>query len=176
MNLDTQKRIAANLKVLRTCKDMSQSQIADMVGISRSLYAHYELGRRTPDAEVLYNISKRFGIDMAALFEADPQALVNQMGSSQFCDDDLMELVSFYKKLSPFAKGMLMERAMYLLDWNALGYEPPMLRFLKVRQEHPHKFPQVPNKPIPSRNEPRQHTTFSPPPLILFFLNKPINN
>lgn len=123
MNLDTQKRIAANLKVLRTCKDMSQSQIADMVGISRSLYAHYELGRRTPDAEVLYNISKRFGIDMAALFETDPQAFVNQMGSSQFCDDDLMELVSFYKKLSPFAKGMLMERAMYLLDWDRFREE-----------------------------------------------------
>ena len=72
---------------------------------------------------MLYNISKRFGIDMAALFEADPQAFVNQMGSSQFCDDDLMELVSFYKKLSPFAKGMLMERAMYLLDWDRFREE-----------------------------------------------------
>ena len=123
MNLDTQKRIAANLKVLRTCKDMSQAQIADMIGISRSLYTHYELGRRTPDAEVLYNISKRFGIDMAMLFEADPQEFVNQMSNNQFCDDDLMELTSFYRKLSPFAKGMLMERAMYLLDWDTFREE-----------------------------------------------------
>ncbi len=123
MNLDTQKRIAANLKVLRTCKDMSQAQIADMIGISRSLYTHYELGRRTPDAEVLYNISKRFGIDMAMLFEADPQEFVNQMSNNQFCDDDLMELTSFYRKLSPFAKGMLMERAMYLLDWDRFREE-----------------------------------------------------
>ena len=123
MNSDTQKRIAANLKVLRTCKDMSQAQIADMIGISRSLYTHYELGRRTPDAEVLYNISKRFGIDMAMLFEADPQEFVNQMSNNQFCDDDLMELTSFYRKLSPFAKGMLMERAMYLLDWDRFREE-----------------------------------------------------
>ena len=53
MNLDTQKRIAANLKILRTCKNMSQTQMADLAGISRSLYTHYELARRTPDAEVL---------------------------------------------------------------------------------------------------------------------------
>lgn len=122
MNLDMQKRIAANLKILRTCKDISQSQLADMIGISRSLYTHYELGRRTPDAEVLYKISKRFGIDMGTLFEADPQMLVDQM-SSQFCDDDLMELTSFYRKLSPFAKGMLMERALYLLDWDRFREE-----------------------------------------------------
>lgn len=36
MNLDTQKRIAANLKILRTCKNMSQTQMADLAGISRS--------------------------------------------------------------------------------------------------------------------------------------------
>jgi len=123
MNLDTQKRIAANLKILRTCKNMSQSQIADMVGISRSLYTHYELGRRTPDAEVLYNISNRFGIEMGTLFEAEPHTFLSNMSNSQFCDDDLMELMSFYRKLSPFAKGMLMERALYLLDWDRFREE-----------------------------------------------------
>lgn len=118
MNLETKKRIAANLKILRTCKNMSQSQIADLVGISRSLYTHYELARRTPDAEVLYKLSKRFGIDMATLFEAEPQTFLSHMTSDQYFDDDMMELMSFYKKLSPFAKGMLMERALYLLDWD----------------------------------------------------------
>lgn len=118
MKLDTQKRVAANLRILRTCKNVSQSQIADMVGISRSLYTHYELGRRTPDAEVLYKIANRFGIEMGMLFEVDPQMFINHMKKSQFCDDDLMELTAFYRKLSPFAKGMLMERAMYLLDWD----------------------------------------------------------
>lgn len=123
MNLDTQKRIAANLKILRTCKNMSQSQIADLVGISRSLYTHYELGRRTPDAEVLYKISNRFGIEMGTLFEAEPQTFLSQMSNTQFCDNDLMELMSFYRKLSPFAKGMLMERALYLLDWDRFREE-----------------------------------------------------
>lgn len=118
MNLDTQKRIAANLKILRTCKNMSQTQMADLAGISRSLYTHYELARRTPDAEVLFKITSRFGINMGTLFEADPQVFLSQVSNSQFCDDDLMEIMTFYRKLSPFAKGMLLERALYLLDWD----------------------------------------------------------
>lgn len=123
MNLDTQKRIAANLKILRTCKNMSQTQMTDLAGISRSLYTHYELARRTPDAEVLFKITSRFGINMGTLFEADPQVFLNQVSNSQFCDDDLMEIMTFYRKLSPFAKGMLLERALYLLDWDKFREE-----------------------------------------------------
>ena len=123
MNLDTQKRIAANLKILRTCKNMSQTQMADLAGISRSLYTHYELARRTPDAEVLFKITSRFGINMGTLFEADPQVFLNQVSNSHFCDDDLMEIMTFYRKLSPFAKGMLLERALYLLDWDKFREE-----------------------------------------------------
>lgn len=123
MNLDTQKRIAANLKILRTCKNMSQTQMADLAGISRSLYTHYELARRTPDAEVLFKITSRFGINMGILFEADPQVFLSQVSNSQFCDDDLMEIMTFYRKLSPFAKGMLLERALYLLDWDKFREE-----------------------------------------------------
>ena len=123
MNLDTQKGIAANLKILRTCKNMSQTQMADLAGISRSLYTHYELARRTPDAEVLFKITSRFGINMGTLFEADPQFFLSQVSNSQFCDDDLMEIMTFYRKLSPFAKGMLLERALYLLDWDKFREE-----------------------------------------------------
>ena len=123
MNLDTQKRIAANLKILRTCKNMSQTQMADLAGISRSLYTHYELARRTPDAEVLFKITSGFGINMGTLFEADPQVFLSQVSNSQFCDDDLMEIMTFYRKLSPFAKGMLLERALYLLDWDKFREE-----------------------------------------------------
>lgn len=118
MNLDMQKRIASNLKVLRTCKGFSQAQIAEFVDISRSLYTHYELGRRTPDAEILFKIANRFGIDMGILFEAEPRNFLSHMASSQFCDDELVELTSLYRKLSPFSKGMLLERALYLLDWD----------------------------------------------------------
>lgn len=118
MNLETQKRISANLKMLRTCKNLSQNKMSEMLGVSRSLYVQYETGRRSLDAEVLYKISNRFGIDMGILFEANPQDFLNQISSSQFCSDELVELIELYRKLSPFTRGMLMEHALYLLDWD----------------------------------------------------------
>ena len=60
---------------------------------------------------------------MGTLFEADPQVFLSQVSNSQFCDDDLMEIMTFYRKLSPFAKGMLLERALYLLDWDKFREE-----------------------------------------------------
>ena len=56
MKLETQKNIGQNLRILRLSKGLSQSQLADITGISRNLYAAYELGNRTPDAEFLYDV------------------------------------------------------------------------------------------------------------------------
>ena len=67
MRLDTQMIIAGNLRTLRLTKRLSQGDMADYIGSSRGLYAHYELGNRTPDAEALYTIANRLGIDMASL-------------------------------------------------------------------------------------------------------------
>lgn len=69
MKLDTQMRIAANLRTLRTSKRLSQAEIASFIGTSRSLYTHYELGNRAQDAEALYIISTHLGIDMTAFFK-----------------------------------------------------------------------------------------------------------
>ena len=116
MKLDTQMTIASNLRTLRTSKRLSQAEVAGYADISRSLYTHYELGSRTQDAEVLYIISTQFGIDMTLLFEKDQQKFLSHLASNKNCDAELMELLSLYKQLSPFSKGMLMERALALID------------------------------------------------------------
>lgn len=120
MNLETQLRIADNLKALRITRDYNQAQMAEIAKISRSLYVKYELGKTTPDAEVLYNLANRFGFDMGILFEADRQVFLSHLAASQFCDDELQELMSMFRKLSPMARGMLLERALHLLDWDRL--------------------------------------------------------
>lgn len=118
MKLDTQKRIGANLKILRTCKDLSQADMAEIGGISRSLYTHYELANRTPDAEVLFKITHYFNLDMGTLFETEPHIFLSQVSNSIYSDDDSLNILAVYRKLSPFAQGMLLERAAYLLDWD----------------------------------------------------------
>lgn len=116
MKLDTQKTIASNLRTLRTSKDLKQAQVAAFAGISRSLYTHYELGSRTQDAEVLYIISNRLGIDMSILFEKDHKKFLSHLASKETCDEGLIELMSLYRQLSPFSRGMLMERAASLVE------------------------------------------------------------
>lgn len=118
MNLETQLRIADNLKALRITQDLSQGQIADSVGVSRTLYAKYEGGKSAPDAEFLYNLANLYGFDFGILFEADRQNFLGLLAASQFCDDELQELMSMFRKLSPVARGMLLERALHLLDWD----------------------------------------------------------
>lgn len=116
MKLDTQMTIATNLRTLRTSKRLHQSDVAKFADISRSLYTHYELGNRSQDAEVLYIISTQLGIDMATLFEKDEQKFLSHLAGSQTSDDELFELMALYRKLSPFSKGMLMERALALTE------------------------------------------------------------
>ena len=133
MKIETQKRIAANLKVLRVVKNFSQAEMADMLGISRSLYTHYELAKRTPDAEILFNIANRFGLDMGILFDTEPRHFLAHLASAQYCEDDLMEVMELYRKLSPIAKGMLLEKALYLIEWDRSREEN--MRALRERKD-----------------------------------------
>ena len=116
LKLDMQMRIAANLRTLRTSKRLSQEEIASFIGISRSLYTHYELGHRPQDAEALYIISTRLGIDMTAFFENDPQKFLSYLASNAYQDEEMTELINIYRRLSPFSKGMLIEKAFSLLE------------------------------------------------------------
>lgn len=116
MNIETQMVIASNLKTLRIIRQLTQAKVASFAGISRSLYAHYELGTRVPDAEILYTISKAFDIDMDILFEKDKDKFLSILASFSYPGTDIARLISIYKQLSPYSKGALMEKASVLLE------------------------------------------------------------
>lgn len=116
MNFETQMIIASNLRTLRISKQLTQAKVASFAGISRSLYAHYELGSRTQDAETLHTIAKAFEIDMDILFERDRDKFLSILASTPSTGSDTAMLVSIYKQLSPYSKGALMEKAFTLLE------------------------------------------------------------
>ena len=120
MKLETQEHIARNLRTLRTSRCMNQSEMARLIGITRSSYVNYELGKRVPDAEVLFNIATRFGISMDTLFETDRYVFLSLLEKNDLYEDELAELISSYRTLSAFAKGMLIERAAWLTEWDRL--------------------------------------------------------
>ena len=65
-----------SLKKLRLEKGLTQSQLAEALGISKSAISMYECGNREPELDVLEQFADFFGVDLNAL--AGREALVNE--------------------------------------------------------------------------------------------------
>jgi len=61
-------RFSEYLSRFRALRGYTQSELAKMLGISRSTYANYESGKRSPDLETLEHISDALDCSMDALF------------------------------------------------------------------------------------------------------------
>ena len=116
MRPETLKRVGENLRILRTVHKLSQDEIAEYIGTCRSMYTHYELGNRTPDPEALFIITNKLGIEMSALFETDHEKFINILASSIVLTEDSRRLVQLYNDMSPYHKGVMMERAEILTE------------------------------------------------------------
>ncbi len=64
-------RFSDNLKQLRKQNRMTQTQLAEKIGVGRSTVSMYEMGEREPDFETLEAIADIFNIDMALLIGAE---------------------------------------------------------------------------------------------------------
>ena len=61
---------AETLRRLRAEKGLSQQQLADQLYVDRSSVAHWESGRRVPDAILISRIAGALDVDVAELFGA----------------------------------------------------------------------------------------------------------
>lgn len=64
-------KIANNIKFLRQLKQLSQEQLADELGITRSRVGGYEEGRNEPPIDILIGLSEFFHIAIDALVRGD---------------------------------------------------------------------------------------------------------
>lgn len=63
-----QKIIGVNLRRIREAKSWTQSQVADLAGISRVAYRNIENGNSTPKVSTLQNIASGVGVKLQDLF------------------------------------------------------------------------------------------------------------
>lgn len=61
-------QFASILKQLRLQKGLTQPQLAERLGISRSAISMYERGEREPDTTTMEDIAALFGVDMNYLY------------------------------------------------------------------------------------------------------------
>ncbi len=116
MNYSAPQRLGYNLKVLRASKNVNQNQLAEFIGLTRSSYAQYELGNRTPDAQTLRLIAQFYKISMDLFFESDVKRFLSEATYLQMNGDNCQLLMENFKALSPFSKGRLLEYSEKLLE------------------------------------------------------------
>ena len=62
-----------NLKILRKRKDVSQQEVADYLGVSRSAYGFYESGARNISTDLLAKLADYFGVTTDAILGREEQ-------------------------------------------------------------------------------------------------------
>jgi transcriptional regulator with XRE-family HTH domain len=65
--MDARRRLAENIKRLRTAAGISQEELADRCGLHRTYVSGVERGVRNPTVSVLEKLAKGLGVSMAAL-------------------------------------------------------------------------------------------------------------
>ena len=118
MKYETQMRLAANLKQLRAIHGYSQSQLAEKLQTDRSVMALYESGKRCPDPEMLYRLAEIYGLPMEILLVTEPQRIAEEAVSRKALEKGEKELLHFFRRLSVFSRGRLLEKAEDLLQWD----------------------------------------------------------
>lgn len=62
-------KLGQKLTQLRQAKSLTQSQLAELVGVEQTSIAHYENGRRTPSMKVLTKLTEALGCSFADLLD-----------------------------------------------------------------------------------------------------------
>ncbi len=78
------------LKSLRETRGMTQLQVANRIGVSKTMVSAYETASKAPSVEVLIRLSRLFGVSVDYLVCVDAAKVIDVSG----LDDDSIALVS----------------------------------------------------------------------------------
>lgn len=75
--------LGEKIKTLRTAKKMSQKELAERIGIAKSVISFYESGDRFPSYDVLIKIARIFNVTTDYLLDVERERTVNVSGLSE---------------------------------------------------------------------------------------------
>ena len=89
----------AKLKKLRTEEGLTQQQLGDLLGVSKSVVSYYEVNERVPSPDTLVKISKVFHVSTDYLLSLDNGRTINIDGLSSHDEEIIRRLASTMRKL-----------------------------------------------------------------------------
>jgi transcriptional regulator with XRE-family HTH domain len=100
--------IGEQLKIYREQSNLTQQVVANYLGIKRELLSYYENGEREAPLSVLEKVVDLYGIDLADLFEADPNQISANIAfafrAETIQESDLIELALFRRAIKNYFK------------------------------------------------------------------------
>lgn len=100
-----------HLKELRLKKGMSQTAVAQALGISRQAYNFYESNKRDPDTAMVKALAEFYGVTTDYLLgrtEPDHKRLLN--------NPEIQEIAALYEKLSNDKKELVLAMARAMVN------------------------------------------------------------
>lgn len=93
------KLLPQKLKELRKVNNYTQDYVAEVLGVVRQTYSHYETGKRTPDAEAFYKLAGLYNISVDDLLhltiDIDREESYDAPAPTQ-ASSDLSEFLEFF--------------------------------------------------------------------------------
>lgn len=97
--------VAKNIKSLRIGADMTQQQLADVVGVKREAVAQWEAGLAMPRLGTAVKLVRRFGIGLDDLVGDDmPEQTVENLSDALLSDE--RELLDLYRSMDANGREM----------------------------------------------------------------------
>ena len=103
--------IAQNIVKYRKLKGLTQNDVAEHLGMTRSGYANYELGLRTLSFETALQLGELFGVSTNTLGysedceqSSDTKSEIRQMIPQKDFEENEIDLVNKYRKLDDYGK------------------------------------------------------------------------
>lgn len=125
---DATPAVGANLRRLRTKRNLSLEALAQLSGVSRAMLGQIELEQSTPTINVLWKIARALGVPFSALIAAEPAGRTRVLGRA-----DAKVLLSQNGKFS--------SRALFPFD------EPLRVEFYELRLAPQSSEPADPHPP-----------------------------
>jgi len=107
------RKFGANISRLRKSADMTQSELADRLNVTRQAVSRYELGDSFPDVSILVLISDVFGVSLADLINAGEPTRSESLilgsvanGNTDVIPESVTDIVS----LAPYLKPSVLEK------------------------------------------------------------------
>ena len=136
-------RLAKYLRALRESHENTQDELAEMLGVTRQTYSHYETGRISPPVNSLYNLARLYGVpaeeflELAVTYNISMDFATQPPVSDSAVSEDLSGFLDYINAPENIRKFNPLDRKerMILYDYQQLDArdQQDILSFMKVK-------------------------------------------